>query len=170
MGVRPPWVSVGELALLLGADLEERGRQDLGWSAIVGMTDRPAGKAGYFKIPHHGSSNGHHDSVWTDLLMPEPIAVLTPWSRGSGLPTMGDVARISALSAASFSTSNFRTAPIRRRPPAVERQIRETVGKIRSAQLPTGQVRLRNGGQSAMDMWCIETMHAACHLQSLLGF
>jgi hypothetical protein len=56
--------SIGDIALLLGADLEETGEEDTGWSVIVASTERPHGKASIFKIPHHGSETAHHDAQY----------------------------------------------------------------------------------------------------------
>jgi hypothetical protein len=83
--------TVGKQTLLLGADLEEDGDSDLGWSAIVSMNERPQGKAQIFKIPHHGSKNGHYRPVWDLMLVKNPISILTPWSKGSGLPAPTDI-------------------------------------------------------------------------------
>ncbi|MDR7038449.1 hypothetical protein J2X36_003213 [Methylobacterium sp. BE186] len=163
------WVRVGEITLLLGADLEEPGDPDLGWSAILAQAARPQGRASVFKIPHHGSANGHHDRTWTDLLLSNPATVVTPWNRGRGLPTVADLKRIRSYSDAAFSTSQFRSAAGARRSAAVEKQIRETVGKLRSAQFPTGQVRLRNGGCANPDIWCVENFNGACHIDELLN-
>jgi hypothetical protein len=162
------WVAIGELSILMGADLEEPGDAHLGWSAILGMTDRPSGRACVFKIPHHGSCTGHHPGAWTDLLVKDPIGVLTPWSKGGGLPTADDVQRINASTNAGFSSSGFLRQSVRRRSVAVEKQITETVGRLRPTELRTGQVRLRNAGRQNMELWCIELLHGACALSELL--
>jgi hypothetical protein len=109
------WIRLGDLAILMGADLEEVGDPDLGWSAIVGNASRPSGRAAIFKIPHHGSITGHHPLVWTELLDQSPITMLTPWNRGGGLPTVTDVERISQLSGTSLSTSKFLGGRVRRK-------------------------------------------------------
>jgi hypothetical protein len=161
------WVAIGELAVLMGADLEEQAETDLGWSAILGMADRPVGKASVFKIPHHGSRTAHHPAVWTDLLVGDPIGVLTPWNKGAGLPTEDDVQRINASTSAAFSTSDLLGRSVRRRSVAVEKQIRETVGKLGASQPRTGQVRLRNKGRQNMRLWCVELFQGACALGDL---
>ena len=56
-------IVLGETAVLLGADLEETGNPGLGWSSIVSSSIRPQKKAIVFKVPHHGSRNGHLESV-----------------------------------------------------------------------------------------------------------
>ena len=42
---------------LLGADLEHAAGTTEGWKAIIGSGERPTGRAGFFKVPHHGSEN-----------------------------------------------------------------------------------------------------------------
>jgi hypothetical protein len=162
------WVSVGDQIFLFGADLEEHSEPLLGWSAILNSTTRPPGQAFFFKIPHHGSSNGHHDRVWSELLIANADSVLTPWNRNEGLPTKEDVYRICNLTNSAFSTSNCKAIPTRRRSPMVEKQIKETtVGKLQNALSITGQLRIRSGGNGQPKFWCIETLAGACTLSSL---
>ncbi|MDO9426039.1 MAG: hypothetical protein Q7T93_04340 [Methylobacterium sp.] len=163
------WVRIGENTLLLGADLEEPGDPSLGWSAIVGHAERPQGKAQFFKIPHHGSANGHHAKTWSELLTQQPASVVTPWNRGSGLPTIDDLKRIRKLSGAAFSTSQFKSVRGQKRMAVVEKQIKETVGRLGSAQFQTGHVRFRNGGIVNPATWCVESFNGACHIDSLIG-
>jgi hypothetical protein len=68
------WVQVGNVFILLGADLQETGDPATGWSAIVGgstlkdeWVNAPE-KASFFKIPHHGSENGNPPEVWEEML------------------------------------------------------------------------------------------------------
>jgi hypothetical protein len=157
-------ISIGDQAILLGADLTEIGDNEVGWSAIVTMPERPAQLANIFKIPHHGSANGHCQEVWEQMLIANPIAVLTPWSKNRGLPTASDVERILDLSEAAFSTS-MRPRKRAARPYSVQKQIRETVGRIRPLEAQTGFVRLRNGGAKNAAMWGIELSEQACHLR-----
>ena len=86
------WIQIGPVAMLLGGDLEETSDSDLGWTAIVTSTERPTEKAIVFKVPHHGSQNAHHEGVWREMLTADPYSILTPWNRGTKLPTSDDVA------------------------------------------------------------------------------
>jgi len=163
------WVEIGSTNLLLGSDLEESDNTATGWSAIIRSGARPQGRAAVFKVPHHGSATGHHDQVWTDMVVPSPIAVLSPFRRGANtIPTVRDVARIVELAPDSYITTRD-PAPRSRRPrvAAVERTIRETVGKIRFAQSRMGWIRLRNGGKSNPSRWNVELSSAACRLDAL---
>jgi hypothetical protein len=84
------WVHVGDASLLLGADLEETDDDETGWTAVVGSMkdDSRQGAGEVFKVPHHGSVNGHQELVWTKLLVEQPEAVVCPHVLGrNSLPT-----------------------------------------------------------------------------------
>lgn len=158
-------IEVGDQAILLGADLEENGDPELGWSAIVNSSERPRVASRIFKIPHHGSKNGHCGSVWNEMLSQNPIAVLTPWNRGSKLPTDGDISRILNQTSEAFCTSRKKFLDKRERSQAVLKQIRETVGRLRPLQEKTGWVRIRNGGSANPTVWTVEMSPEACSLK-----
>jgi hypothetical protein len=124
---------------------------ELGWSAIVQLPERPAHIAGVFKIPHHGSENGHCQQVWDSMVNANAVAVLTPWNKNRGLPTT-DVGRIIGLTDAAFSTSAVSRRIDRTRPNSVQKQIRETVGRMRVIKDATGYVCLRNGGAKLLQL------------------
>ena len=71
-------IEVGEVAILLGGDLEETGDPETGWSVIVASRNRPPGRATIFKAPHHGADNAHNPEVWASMLEDNPYTVLTP--------------------------------------------------------------------------------------------
>src|SRR5205807_10239936 len=96
------WVEVGSAIALLGADLEVTADQNTGWVAILDASVRPFGRAEVFKVPHHGSQTGHDDRVWSEMLEPNPHAVLTPYR--AMLPRDTDVSRICGLTSRGFIT------------------------------------------------------------------
>lgn len=157
-------VVVGSEAVLLGSDLEETGDLQTGWSAIVGSAERPGTPASAFKLPHHGSKNGHFQQVWEKMLAAERCALLTPFVHGRlALPTRADVKRISDLADRAYATSRLTArAPVRRRS-EVEKTIRETVGRIRLAEPKFGQVRLRKRLGSTEE-WRVSLFGNACAL------
>src|SRR5262245_28207655 len=83
------------LHLLLGADLE-RGRDiRRGWQAILASDLRPRVESCTFKVAHHGSENADLDGIWTDLVMANSRAVLTPYTPGvTPRPSKTDIARL----------------------------------------------------------------------------
>jgi Metallo-beta-lactamase superfamily len=157
-------VSAGPQSILLGADLKETGDVELGWSAVLQIGGLPKRTGRIFKIPHHGSANGNCDDVWEQLLVENPVAILTPWNKNKGLPTAADIQRLKAQTHAGFITSAKRLRSAPARPYSVEKQIRETVGTLRAVQNATGYVTARNGGVKNPLMWCISHSENACHL------
>jgi len=136
------WVQAGEVRVLLGADLEVTTSSAQGWDAVVGCAERPAGRAGLVKVPHHGSSGAHHPGMWSDMVDDAPIAVLTP-KRASGLPKQSDVQRILAQAQAAYSVAPVQGDRPPRRSKTVERTIREVVRSRRTLESGTGHVRIR---------------------------
>ncbi len=163
------WISVNDIALLLGADLEEIGNEGMGWSAIVTSNERPAGKASIFKIPHHGSKTAHNEMVWRQMVAKSNYAVLSPFRRGPKmLPSPKDVQRIMSYSDNAYSTSKMEIPTCKKeRPTEVIKTIRETVGKIRRVQPSSGWIRLRNAGRKEPDNWSMELSGNACHLDQV---
>lgn len=150
------WIAAGNDSLLLGSDLEETKDPLTGWSVIVASKERPVGAASVIKVAHHGSPTGHSDDVWDSMVAKGAYAILTPFVRGSvSLPGDEDVKRIVDSSENAYSTSRSEVRASPRRDPAVERMIRETVGRIRTAEPKSGHVRLRKKFGNS-DPWSVE--------------
>lgn len=103
------WIEVGATAILLGADLII-GPESCGWKQVE-ATHAPALTASLFKIPHHGSSNAHHEPTWSRLVHEDAVAVMTPYRMGDkSIPRDSDLMRISGLADRTFVTARS-TAP-----------------------------------------------------------
>jgi hypothetical protein len=135
-------VTVGNACALLGADLETTSSPNRGWNAVLASTNRPADVASLFKVPHHGSVTGHHDDIWNDLLISQPVAILTPWNRGAKLPTRTDRARIESYAERSFITARG-SAATRPSNYAIAKTIRESKITISGAEPRTGRITAR---------------------------
>lgn len=99
------WVQVNGTNLLLGADLEETTDIHTGWSAIVNSKLRPKEKAFIFKVPHHGSKNGHSKDVWEKMISKSPISILTSKIGGqNSIPQKSDINRLKNYSPNIFLT------------------------------------------------------------------
>ena len=160
------WIEVGDVAVLLGSDLEKQG-----WIEILESTARPAGKASAFKVPHHGSKSAHAQGVWSRMLDPEPFAVLTPWHRGGGaLPTQDDVRRILSNTPNAYATADIGASPrVRARTnKTVDRTIRESGISLRSLPASSGAIRLRRPCGSGVQ-WSVEKFGSARHLNAATG-
>ena len=160
------WIKVGDVAVLLGSDLEKQG-----WIEILESTARPAGKASAFKVPHHGSKSAHAQGVWSRMLDPEPFAVLTPWHRGGrALPSKDDVRRILSNTPNAYATASIGASPrVRARTnKTVDRTIRESGISLRSLPASSGAIRLRRPCGSGVQ-WSVEKFGSARHLNAATG-
>lgn len=138
------WIEVGNHRILLGADLERTADPRTGWSVILSDSAVVSGKAGVFKVPHHGSENAHHEAVWSLLLLDEPFAVVTPFRRGKkSLPTPMDVNRINCLTSRAYATAPVKRRRQRWRKRVVRDFVNDVTRDIRDAHFGWGQVRLR---------------------------
>ena len=157
------WIKIGDIAVLLGSDMEKPG-----WVDILHSPARPTRKASVFKIPHHGSANADEPGVWQDMLEPEPWAVLAPFRRGrQNRPRRSDVQRILSSTSKAYSTTQGRRltgSPVPR-DHMVVRTIRESGIKLRSVSMSNDAVRLRRPSGSQMP-WRVELFGSACALQN----
>lgn len=138
------WIQFDDQKVLLGSDLEETGNLQMGWSAVVDSVVRPAGKAGIFKIPHHGSPNGHHDKIWAEMVESDnPVSVVTSYSKGSTpRPQHSDIARIKNYTSNLFYTSKEKQRPPKRES-AVERTLRGMVTDRKVLEGKAGHIQIR---------------------------
>ncbi|WP_231992286.1 ComEC/Rec2 family competence protein [Metapseudomonas furukawaii] len=152
-------IKYGNHAVLLGADLEETHK---GWTAILESGGRPQQKSTLFKVPHHGSQNGHHDGVWEKMLAPNPVSILTPYNRGSKLPTEADIARIAKRSERAFTTRHLRKTRKPSRSSLVEKMIKATATEIAPIDKSIGHIRATLNPHT--DDWDIELHKGAAPL------
>ncbi len=156
------WINIGDVALLLGSDMEKPG-----WGDILHSTTGPTGKASVFKVPHHGSENADDPGVWQNMLETEPWAVVAPWRLGGRiLPNPHDVQRILSFTANAYSTVSSRqlTSSPTRRHRMVDKTIRESGIQLRSVPVSHDAVRLRRvAGNQAQ--WRVELFGSACALK-----
>jgi len=97
-------IDFGDDAVVLGSDLEDHA--SFGWTAVVGdQWVRNRKKASAIKIAHHGSKTGDHPLVWTTLLHHAPIGAMTPYNKGSKLPTDQDITRIKGQTSKAYISS-----------------------------------------------------------------
>ncbi len=163
-------ITVGSQTVILGSDLEETVNQATGWSVIVDSVARPTAKAQVFKVPHHGSANGHQSRVWNEMLHKDPFAVLTPFVNGSiNLPTRQDVHRICQMTPNAFSTTRLTVDRQKKRHGALERTIKEVVRKIRTIPNVPGHIRLRKTLSNSDPAWQVELFDGAVPLSEAVA-
>jgi Metallo-beta-lactamase superfamily len=157
-------IRIGDTDLLLGADLERSGDANQGWTAVVRSVARPSTPAHFVKVPHHGSSDAHDDQMWSQLLVPEPQAAVTPFNSGRvKLPRASDISRIAALTPNAWLTKARADRRTRPRPRAVERTIKEAARSMRTISVDPGKVTFRcEAGDPAR--WQVTTSPSAVRL------
>lgn len=158
------WVRVGDTIALLGADLERSSDASQGWQAIVNSSGRPADKAHVVKIPHHGSKDAHDQSMWDELLVPDPLAGLTPFKQGNAnLPRDSDRARIAGLTSQAWLTRDSATAKPPNRSNAVNKTIKEVTRQMKQLSIDPGRVTFRCTATQP-DSWTVDAPSPAVRL------
>jgi Metallo-beta-lactamase superfamily len=150
------WITVEDSHILLGADLKTYRRALRGWKAILDDVGVWHGQtASVFKIPHHGSMGSYEPRVWDEMLVSDPVGLLTPFVQGKvELPATDGVDAILGHTSKAYITSS--------EPPHIEMlgPVRQTVEEsttnyVELAIVP-GQVRLRKslgGGSWSVDLF-----------------
>jgi hypothetical protein len=160
-------VKVDDIRVLLGADLEEAG-SGYGWQAVLDGYAHTDNSHHGFKIPHHGSSTGHHAEVWPRLMAEDAWSALTPYSNGrTTLPQAADVARICSLSRHSYITAKRSVKTYRHPDSAVQRQLREMGITVLEENSEQGHVRFRKITNDPTGDWTVELFGDACRLSDL---
>jgi hypothetical protein len=159
------WLKHKDTRLLLGADLEEASDHK-GWSLIVEgkkptIIDK---KAELFKVAHHGSDTGHHPSIYTDLLIENPICLVAPFNRKPKLPGSEDIKRILSSTSHGYATAS----PLKATKPkkSTDRAIRTKLAERNAVMAYSSYSYVK--ARATASGWQIETFGDACHLTSLV--
>lgn len=153
------WAEFGDRALF-GADLEIHANFDCGWQAIVDSDISRTG-ASVFKVAHHGSQNGHHPNVWTNMLVEDAIAVVTPWQRNKGLPTDSDMQRLEGLTKNVFLTAQSKSPMKIKLDRGIEKTLKQNGVKLYSHSVSSGAITLTKP-LSSSGPWCVSMWDANC--------
>lgn len=150
-------IDLGGDAILLGSDLEEHGAY--GWSGILAKPWSAARRPSTaYKVAHHGSHTAECPGIWQRLLSSDPVACLTPFTRGNvRLPTDVDKARVKANARHAYVSS-----AASRKPDMDSRQLKrlsDVCKNLTKVDSGFGAVRLRKKiGQAD---WGVELFGAA---------
>jgi len=160
-------VRVGDVVVLLGADLPNEKAADRGWKAVLGSSGRPRERASLFKLAHHGADNGDHPDVWEDMLEEEPVVALTPYGHGPRpRPDDADVARICSYTSEAYIAGPRRMKSPRASSP-VEKIRRRAVKSAAVSERPLGHVRCRRALHASG--WTVELDGTAERLCAATG-
>ncbi|MGR9106823.1 MAG: MBL fold metallo-hydrolase [Gammaproteobacteria bacterium] len=145
--------SFGGFSAVLGSDLVEvqTQNQKTGWSAIFQsdiMNELSLSRSGLYKVAHHGSSTGHHERIWNDLLDDQPVSITTAYTR-SGLPTEEDIKRLKERSSQLLVTRDPNAKSKIKRDPMVDREMNAAVKDRKAINDKMGhiQIRIKASGQ-----------------------
>lgn len=153
--------------ILLGSDIEV-GNLKHGWLKIVNDTDVcPREKSELYKVAHHGSKTGHLDKVWNDLLIDNPLSVLTPWHcADNSLPQKVDIERINNKTDHAYITATpKRYKKAKFSDSVVRKEIEKMVLDIKKLKLDFGIVQMRK--HSLDSDWKIELHNDAIKLSDI---
>jgi hypothetical protein len=138
------WVVVGDVAMLLGADLLRGPGPGCGWNAILSSEMRPEGHAEVFKIPHHGAPNAHHDGVWKEMAKENVLALLAPYRAGKHpRPDDADVRRLCDLTDSVYITASNRTPAPPKNVRIASQSLAALARNVRESEGLPGHVRAR---------------------------
>lgn len=121
-------INVNNQQIILGSDLEVSSDNRKGWLCILDHSTLVERNAKIFKIPHHGSENGHHERVWSEIIGINPIAALTPWSRGKKLPQIKMLRKYLEYTDHLYMT----TQPNNNKPKLRDRRLSKAIEKFNS--------------------------------------
>lgn len=163
-------IEINENKILLGADLQVVLDDNMGWKGVLKSSTVPKNNSvQIFKIPHHGSANGHHDGIWTSVIsMKNMFSILSTYCRGSNkLPEIDDISRILKFCDNSFITSNgFPHPRIKKRDFRTNKMLKEFGYVIRERMFEYGHIQLRKDISELDSEWTTELYGNACHLKN----
>lgn len=147
------WVHVGELRILLGSDLKN-GPTGCGWNRVVAASLTNGERASVFKVAHHGDPRADCPQVWSDLLEPEPTAIVAPY-RPSRRPRPEDLDRLCRRTEKTYVTAHpgFRLSKGEARTAAAS--LSDLAFDVRESDGRAGHIRLRRKAD-ASGPWNVE--------------
>ena len=135
---------LGEHKAILGADLEVSVNDNEGWVNILDSSqvidkEKPAS---FFKVSHHGSSNGHIDRIWNELLVKNPVAKLTTYN-SSNLPRKVMLDVFLKTTKNLYATAKAEVGKAKKRERSIEKAIKDYKPNLIEAKYSKGIIRSR---------------------------
>ncbi|QTA82782.1 ribonuclease domain-containing protein [Desulfonema limicola] len=158
------WISLGDIQILLGSDLEESAHPKGAWSIIANDDNNwQKAKADVFKIPHHGSQNAYCPLVYEKMLTNRHIAILTPFSKGKvNLPNDADIIRLKEQKCSHIYMACKNSGKIKKHDP-VDKILNESTISRKTLN-SFGSITLRKNVLDKSSDWQITKRHHAHEL------
>lgn len=158
-------IDLGSFAILLGSDLESNNH---GWkTVVVNPACDTLKKADFYKVAHHGSKTAECAEIWSVLLSPAPISMLTPYiNGGSRLPGTADRQRILGQSLSFHISSHASSRPV------MDKKISRRLESLGTSPIPLnpglGAIRARKkiDSDEGAAGWAVTYFGAAGRLHS----
>lgn len=160
-------INVNDDSFLFGADLEEFNKSTMGWGHVINHCKCINNtKSCFFKISHHGSHNGDNAKIWSDFLINNPIAAITPYSRGkTKLPSETDISRIKSRTDRAFLTCYNLTSKFKDK--TTLKAGKNILKNLRFIAKNNGQVRIRINTETKEEK--VELFNDAVELKQIQG-
>ena len=142
-------IDIGETTILLGADMENHKNPQKGWSAVITgskvIKSHPR-KSSLFKVAHHGANSGYSEDVWKNLLEPNVMALIAPYTAQSNpIPTRSDILRMERATKNAYITcAPFKKQKVEGRHPSAQKHANKTPRRsLESIYTSMGQICAR---------------------------
>jgi beta-lactamase superfamily II metal-dependent hydrolase len=154
------WIAVGDIRILLGADLEVGNDASRGWSAVLNADEWQGSLASVVKIPHHGSATADSVGMWSSMLVPHPVGAVSPFIGGRHrIPSSAERAAIRGHTSRGYLTRDP-DAPIVGLSPVSVQTFAEAAKRFTIVDAPAGHVRAR-GRTNDPASWTVELFAGA---------
>lgn len=161
------FVKIGTHRAILGADLEVSHNRLEGWFNIIDNAQTIDSRASLFKIPHHGSENGYHPSIWDVLLDDNPVAKITPYNKNSKLPQVEMVQIYSEHTDKLFITSPvIGVGKPKSRDRQIEKFIKKMEFKLQEIKFSKGIIRSQIDFTNLLATWNTDLSFAALNINA----
>lgn len=155
------FLKLGAHRAILGSDLEISKDPREGWDNIINNSLSIDKTSSLFKIPHHGSENGYHESIWLKLLDKNPISKLTPWNKKNKLPAPDMLKKYLEHTDKLYITSPFVNLKPKKRDKTTTRIIKDFNLKLSEVPYAKGIIRCRIDVTKDNAVWEISTFDSA---------
>ena len=157
-------IRLGQHTALLGADLETSNDNRLGWLNILDHSSNTYKDSSLFKAAHHGSENGNHERIWDELLTEKPITKITPYNKGSKLPSVKMLGFITDKSDKVYITSpiiGIGKGKPKKRDKRIQKVVNRFAKKIVEQKFEYGQITCKIDLFNKNAKWEIHTQGTA---------